>query len=448
MTKTNAGPWALLCTRRFLPLFLVQALGAFNDNVFKNAMVALLTFRLAAELNLELTTHLTMASGLFILPFALLAPAAGQLADGMDKARLMRWVKFAEIVIMVGGAIAFYLRSIEALYVLLFLMGAQSAFFSPIKYGILPQYLPGQELVAGNAMIAAATFLTILLGQILGAKLILADQGILLISVAVIGIAVVGWIASLYAPSAPPMGPAPKVDWTFVRAVWQVCAEARQFRAPWRAIWGTGWFWFVGAIYLALLPAFSRNELGGNEDVYILLLAAFSVGVAIGAFLTNRLLRGEARVGVAPMGSMGIGVFSMLLLVAAQGYQAALGAPAPESVGVSAFLSHPMGWAVLLCLVGVASCAGLFLTPLNVVMQATAPPAARGRVVAASNVVDAALMVASSFVGGFLAAMGLSTAGVYAAVGLACVPVGLLVARWAPETRLGAAILRLWPEKV
>ncbi|MEO0362976.1 MAG: MFS transporter, partial [Pseudomonadota bacterium] len=214
--------FALFRTRRFWPLFTVQFLGAFNDQTFKNAFVALLTYRLADSLAMtagEVEIFIQLSAGLYILPFALCAATAGQIADGMDKARMMRWVKFAEIVLMAIAATAYLTQNLTILMILMFLMGAQSAFFAPIKYGVLPQYMARDEMPPANGLIQGATFLAILLGQIFGAKLVLTDSGVLLVSVAVVLIAVIGWVASFAAPPAPPIGPKPKVDWIMPRAM-------------------------------------------------------------------------------------------------------------------------------------------------------------------------------------------------------------------------------------
>jgi len=199
----------LLGQRRFWPLFWVQFLGALNDHVFKNAFMALLTWRLADRLGLNLDFHVLFAGALYILPFALVAGTAGQIADGVDKARMMRVVKAAEIGLMAAAAVAFHLQSLWLLYLLLFLMGAQSAVFAPIKYAVLPSLLPRRELMAGNGLVQSATFLAIVLGQVLGIKVALAPDGIGAVSGAVIALATLGFLASLYAPPMPPAGPAP-----------------------------------------------------------------------------------------------------------------------------------------------------------------------------------------------------------------------------------------------
>ena len=304
ITTTGAAT-PLLKTRRFAPLFWVQALGAFNDQVFKTGFLVLLTYRLAAEMGLNASLHNTIAGALFIIPFALVSPTAGMVADGVDKARMMRVVKALEIGLMIVGAIAFHAQSLALLYGLLFLMGAQSALFAPIKYGILPQYLGPQELARGNGLIQAATFLAILLGQIVGAKLVLTAYGITAISMGVIAVAILGFVASLYAPAAPPVGTPPRVDWVLPRAMWGVVREGRKVPGAFRAILGIAWFWFTGAAFLALLPPYALEGLHGTNGVFVLLLSTFSVGVAIGALLCARIFGERPAVPMAAWGAGG-----------------------------------------------------------------------------------------------------------------------------------------------
>ncbi|MEO1611874.1 MAG: MFS transporter, partial [Pseudomonadota bacterium] len=198
-SEAASNQFALFKSRRFTPLFSVQFLGAFNDQTFKNAFVALLTYRLADELALtagQVDLYVQISAALYILPFALCAPTAGQIADGMDKAKMMRWVKFVEIILMGIAATAYLTQNLYILFALMFLMGAQSAFFAPIKYGVLPQYMREDEMPSANGLIQGATFLAILLGQIFGATLVLTDSGVLLVSVAVVVISLIGWAAS------------------------------------------------------------------------------------------------------------------------------------------------------------------------------------------------------------------------------------------------------------
>ena len=438
LSEAPSGLIALMGQRRFAPLFWVQSFGAFNDQVFKTGLLTLLTFRLADELGLNASLHNTIGAALFILPFALFAPTAGQFTDGIDKAKMMRFVKGCEVVLMILAAIAYQWQSLTFLYILLFLMGAQSAMFAPIKYGILPQYLRENELISANGLIQAATFLAILTGQIAGAKLILSAAGVTIIGAVVIGIAVAGFIISLFAPSAPPLGPAPKVDWLFPRAMWDVIVAGRKVPKAFDAILAIAWFWFVGATFLTLLPPYAKETLNGNENVFVLLLATFSIGVAIGAILFGKIFGSGARVRTAAWGAGGIALFSVLLWIATAYYtvQMSDGETAIASVratqglgliGVREFMSEPAAWAVLICFALISSCAGLYLTPVNVVLQIESPPNERGRFIACSNTIDAAVMTISAALSAGLTVAGLNQATIFAVVGAT----GIFTAIWA-----------------
>jgi MFS family permease len=437
-----ANQFALLRTRRFLPLFLVQFLGAFNDQTYQKAFVALITFRLAADLDLPLEMLGVIASGLFILPFVIVTPTAGQIADRVDKTKMMRIVKFWEIVVMALAVVGFHTQNVIFLYFVLFLMGAQSAMFAPIKYSVLPQWLRPGELLGGNGLVQAFTFLAIIFGSIAGNELILTDRGVTVVSVVVLGVAIAGFVASLFAPPAPPCGPAERVDPLFPRAIWRLIASSRREKRAFRAILAISWFWFLGATFLSLLPAYAKQALGADEGVLTVLLTAFSVGVALGAAATERLSYGVISVKLPPVGALGIAVLSVELWFATQA------APAPADGALfsrAEFFSSPAGWRILLDFTLLAACAGLYVTPLNAVLQTASPEARRARFIACSNVVDAALMVLSAILVAFFVALGLNAIDVLALFALSGAPMALAVARYAPDTRLGRIALAAFP---
>jgi len=403
------GQFALLRSRRFWPLFSVQFLGVFNDHVFKFAFVSLLTWKLASEKGLEGSLDFLnqLAAGLFILPFALCAPTAGMISDGMDKAVMMRWVKAAEIVLMALAALAFHAGSVTFLFVLLFLMGAQSAFFSPIKYAVLPHYLERHELVAGNGLVASATFIGIILGQIAGMKLVLTDAGVTIVSVAVIAVAVAGFLASLRALPVPPRGEKPKVDWILPRAMVRLLRDCACEREPFFAILCFTWFWLAGAAVLSFIPPMTKETLHGTEDVALILLVTFTLGIALGALMCNSILRGAISYATVPVGALGMMTGLLLLYPALGMYGAGLAADAPLLSGLE-FLARADAWPVLGCFLLMSSFAGLYVVPLSVIYQASSPEAERGRFVAASNVVDSLSMVTSALLAMALLSLGLA----------------------------------------
>lgn len=435
--------FGLLRSRRFLPLFLVQFLGAFNDQVYQKAFVALITYRLADQIGIPIAMLGIIASALFILPFAIIAPSAGQLADRRDKAVLMRWIKAWEIVVMGMAVIGYYTQNVYWLYFVLFMMGAQSAMFAPIKYSVLPQYLHRDELMGGNGLVQGFTFLAIIFGTIIGNELILREWGVVVVSIIVVSIAVIGFIASLFTPSAPPRYSEGKVDWVFPRAIWHLVAMSRGNRPAMRAIKAIAWFWFLGATFLSLLPSYAREELGVNEGVLTVLLAGFSVGVAIGAISSEALSRGRVSVNLPPIGALGLAVMAVELWFATP--------PDPEKgaalLGRAEFFATFTGWRILIDFIVLAAFAGMYVTPLNAVLQAEAPAERRASFVACSNLFDSSAMVLSAGVTAILISIGLPTAETLVLVTLSGLPVSLAVARYAPGTTLGRVALAIWPRR-
>ncbi|MEM7523136.1 MAG: MFS transporter [Pseudomonadota bacterium] len=420
-SEAATNQFALFKTRRFWPLFTVQFLGAFNDQTFKNAFVALLTYRLADSLALtgdDVDLYVQISAALYILPFALCAPTAGQIADGMDKARMMRWVKFVEIILMGIAAAAYLTQSLPILFTLMFLMGAQSAFFAPIKYGVLPQYMKTDEMPPANGLIQGATFLAILLGQIFGAKLVLTDGGVLLVSIAVVVIAIIGWIASFAAPPAPPIGPKPKVDWVMPRAMVRIIADCASEKPAMFAMLALGWFWFAGATFLSLIFQIAKFSLYASEDAALVLLTSFSVGVAIGALLYSVIVKGAVTLMTAPWGAAGIGVGAILFWLAVLNYGA--GFEEPETLlTIGQFLGRFESWLVIGALVMMAMCAGLYVTPFNVEYQVKAPEGRKGQFVACSNVIDSLCMVGSAVIAAvMIGALGVPREMMFAIVGV------------------------------
>lgn len=456
--RPATNQFALLGTRRFLPLFLTQFLGAFNDQVYQKAFVALVTYRLAEQAGIPVAMLGVIASGLFILPFAVVTPTAGQIGDRVDKAVMMRWIKAWEIVVMALAVVGFYMQSIVFLYFVLFLMGAQSAMFAPIKYAVIPQYLHRDELMGGNGLVQASTFLAIIFGTILGNELILREQGevidlylvsfgmpldgIALISSVVVGIAVCGLVASLFAPPAPPADAQGPVDWVFPRAIWNLLKMVAKNPPALKTILAISWFWFLGATFLSLLPAYAKVELGVDEGVLTVLLAGFSIGVAVGAVASEGLSRGAVSVRVPPIGALGLAIMAIELWFATPsepfGAENAL-------VDRAAFFANPGGWRILVDFVLLAAFAGLYVTPLNAMLQALAPDRTRASYIAAANVIDSCFIVVSAAIVGILVAVGVPTATVLVLLTLTGLPMAFLVARYAPESTLGRAALAVWP---
>jgi 1-acyl-sn-glycerol-3-phosphate acyltransferase len=397
----HAGP--LLRSRRFAPFFWTQFLGALNDNVFKNALVILFAFGVAAS-TLSPDVLVNLAGGIFVLPFFLFSATAGQLADKLEKTRIIRAVKLLEIGIMCFGAIGFALRSVPLLLAALFLMGVHSTLFGPVKFSILPQHLAEEELISGNALIETGTFLAILIGTVLGGVLVaLPGVGPLVASATTIALAVAGWAVCRLVPAAAPPDPGMRIRWNPLTETWRLIGFAREIHSVWLSILGVSWFWFYGALLLAQFPGLGRDLLGGDEHVVTLLLSVFSIGVGVGCMLCERLSGEVVELGLVPMGALGLTVFALDLA-----YAAHAAAAAPGGIDVAGFAASARHWRLALDLASLGASGGLFIVPLMAFVQQRSEPAHRSRVIAANNVVNALLMVIAAGFGVVLKTAGVT----------------------------------------
>ena len=438
----------LLKSRRFLPLFVTQFLGAFNDNLFKNALAVLILFRLAAEAEGRGEMLVAIAGGLFILPFFLFSATAGQLADKIDKGRLIRVVKAAEIVVMGLAAAGLAWGRTDFLLAVLFLMGTQSTFFGPLKYGILPQHLEAKELVGGNALIEAATFLAILLGTIAGGLLILAEGGTTIVSVGVVAVALAGWAASLAIPAAPATAPDLRVNWNFIGETRAILKHAAQRRDIFLSILGISWFWLVGATFILLFPPYAKEVLAGDETVVTLFLTVFSIGIGLGSIGCDRLLRGAISARTVPFGALGMAVFSIDLYFASTGLLPATGAAATGNgaIGAGTFLAQAGHWRILADLLLISVFGGLYIVPLYAIVQQRAEADHKARTIAANNVMNALFMVAGAAVAALLFAVGVAVTGIFLVIAAANVIAAWYVCKLLPTELMkgvAAGILRL-----
>lgn len=386
---------SLLKTRRFLPLFLTQFMGAFNDNMLKNALVMLVTYRIAGKTGADAQVLVTLAGAIFILPYFLFSATAGQCADKIDRARLTRIIKLVEIAIMALAAVGFILHSVWFLMFVLFAMGVHSTFFSPIKYAVLPQHLHDDELLAGNAYIESGSFLGILLGTILGGVLVLEAQGEYWVSAALMVVALAGYAASRYIPDAAPPEPDLVIGYNLWKETWRIVDFSRENHRVYRCILGISWFWLVGATFLSQFPAYVKEVLHAAPAVVTLFLTGFSVGIGAGSFLCNRLLKGHIKTTYVFAAICGISVFGIDLYFASLAF-AATAAEATEALSIAAFLSQFSGWRILFDLFMIAVSAGVYIVPLYTVMQHDSLPQHRARIIAANNVVNALFMVGSA----------------------------------------------------
>ena len=387
--------WQLIRSRRFVPLFWTQFLNAFNDNVYKNALVILIIFQGDRLYGIDTNILVTLCAGFFILPYFLFSATAGQLADKYEKSSLMQRIKLAEIFIMGVAVIGFYSNNIILLIILLFMLGTQAAMFSPLKYGILPQHLTEHELIGGNGLINMGTFLAILLGTILGGVLIsIPDYGATIVSVLIIILAILGYTASLFILPAQPSEATLKIRWNIAIETWKMIRCGMEKRSVFIAILAMSWFWFVGATYLSQMPAYAKYVLGGNNEVVTLLLTMFSVGIGTGSVWCERLSKGRIELGIVPIGALGITVFAIGVYFASQPFIAAH-LPAGAQ-GVWQFLAMSGSTQVLIYLVLIGFFGGIYIVPLNAMIQHRSNPLYRARIIAANNILNALMMVASS----------------------------------------------------
>ena len=383
----------LLKRRRFLPFFLTQSLNAFNDNVFKQALIALIAFGAIGLTAKQQETYPTLAHMLFILPFFIFSGMSGQLSDKLDKAKIAVVVKIAEVAIMLVGMIGFVRQDAHLLLAMLFMMGVHSAVFGPLKYGILPQVLHPRELTGGNGLVEMATFLAILLGSIGGTSLILLSSaehpelGKWLVGLVTIGLAVFGVVTAKLIPPVAAPDPTLKINWNPITSTWENLRELRGLRTVLLSCLGISWFWFFASVYFAQLPGYTKEILGGNTQVYTLLLAVFSVGSASGAILCEVLSKRRVEIGLVPFGAMGMTVFGLLL------YFACPQASGNHELTVTQFIAQPYAWKVMLWLFLMAMFSGFFIVPLFAFVQTRSPAHKRSRIIAANNILNAAFMV-------------------------------------------------------
>jgi len=384
----------LLKSKRFLPLFITQFFGAFNDNVFKNAFLIWFTYDIANKLNMNAQLMVTIASGLFVLPFFLFSALAGQLADKFEKSKLVQIIKIAEILIMIFAFVGFYFENINLLLSLIFLMGVHSTFFGPLKYSLLPEHLKNDELISGNALIEGGTFLAILLGTILGGIVVRFTNGVELISFAVITFALVGWIASRSIPKSPSADSRLVISFNIFSQTLKIIDFAKKEKTVWLSIIGISWFWFVGITFLSQFPTYTKDVINGDEFIVTLFLSIFSVGIGIGSVMCNKLLKGQINGRLVPAGSIGITIGIGIFCIANYFYDT------PEQIiSLGEFFSNSCySWLIILGLLVVAISSGIYIVPLYAIMQHRSEAKYLSRIIAANNVLNALFMVISSIV--------------------------------------------------
>ena len=405
---------ALLATRRFWPLALSQAASALVDNLVKNAMVVLAVFGAGSQG----TAFAALAGALFIAPYAILSATAGQLADRLAKPRLILLTKYFELALLLLAALGFILASTPILLAVMFGLGVQAALFSPLKYGILPELLDGRELLPGNGLIEASTFVAILLGTVAGGALVILPGGPIIVAVLGLAVSLSGLLAARAIPALPPAAPELRLDWNLYAETTRVLSAARHIPIIWRSLLGISWFWALGATILAEFPALVRDELGAGGEVVTLLLTIFALGVGIGSLACGKLLHGALTPRLVPWMGLGMSLFLA---------DFAWTASSTTLPTIAAMLTGLQGWRLIADLLLLAACGGAYSVPLYALVQANAPHDARARMIAANNIANAIAMVAGGIVIAALAALGLPASTVL----LMSAVLNLLMAGWA-----------------
>lgn len=397
----NRGQFYLFTRRRFLPFFITQFLGALNDNLFKNALLVIVvsTAIAATDSNTNFITNL--AAGLFILPFFLFSTLAGLLADRYDKAYLIRRIKFAEIVLMLVGCFSLWQANINLMLVVLFLLGVQSAFFGPLKYAIIPQHMSDNELLAANAQVGMGTFVSILLGTLIGGWLVTEPQGPMLLGALIVLVAIIGWLSSCQIPNAPPEKTtnAHRVPFNPIRETAVNYRLAKHNKTVFYCIFSCSWFWLYGACFLTQVPNFAVTILAGDPKLISILLAAFIVGVAIGSLCCTRLSNGKVEPGLVPVGAAGLSLFAIDLYFSSNVFSAI--SSQGGMISPAAFLTMTEGLRIAFDLLFIGLFGGLFIVPIYAMIQQNTEGKTRARVLSVNNIFNALFMVSGSLMGMF-----------------------------------------------
>ncbi len=413
--------FSLFTQRRFAPFFWTQFLGAFNDNVFKTALLTILTYDALSWTSMDVGLLNNLIPGLFILPFVLFSATAGQLADKFEKARLMRLVKLLEIAIMGVAAFGWATHNLWLLVAAVVGMGLHSTLFGPVKYAYLPQHLKPEQLIGGNGVVEMGTFVGILLGEVLGALLVVQKPwGLTLVAGGTLALALIGWLASLRIPHSPPPAPELRISWNPFSESLRNLAYSRANRPLFVALIANSWFWFYGAILLAQFPVYARDYLHGGHDVFVLLLMVFSLGVGAGSLLCERLSNHRIEIGLVPFGAIGLSLFGCDLFLASLQYGAAADAAGGPSqlLDIAGFLRQPGSLRILFDCTLIGAFGGIYVVPLFAVIQTRCDPKHVSRTIAGMNILNALFMVAAALLAMLLLKLGCTIPQIFLATAL------------------------------
>ncbi|MCC5792555.1 MAG: MFS transporter [Legionellaceae bacterium] len=381
--------FSLLKTRFYLPLFITQFLGAFNDNAFKLAILTLISYQISQSQQ-QSEFYQALAGALYTLPFFLFSALAGQMADRFNKAPLTRWIKLWELILMMFGAYALYSRDIMLMLSILTGMGIHSTFFGPIKYAILPQHLPERNLLAATALIESSTFIAILSGTLMGV-LSVAGEDVFYAMVLINAVALLGLIASFFIPDAPSTEPTLRIDWLVPRATYTMLRQIFRNRPVVPVILAISWFWFLGVVAMSKLPDFTHYVLGADQQVFAIFLALFSIGIALGSLTINLLQKGAISLRYVAGIMCFISLFALDLYYASRHLQ-----PGSTLQNMAEFLRRPENWRVMFDFFFFSFAGGMYVVPLYTFLQVHGLMGQKSRTIAANNIINAVFMVLGS----------------------------------------------------
>jgi 1-acyl-sn-glycerol-3-phosphate acyltransferase len=423
----HPNQFSLLKQRRFAPFFWTQFLGAGNDNLFKFAFTVMVTYQLQVSWLAPKMAGLVIGA-LFILPFLLFSATSGQLTDKYDKTRVIRFVKWLEIAIMLLAGWGFWRVDVPVLLACVFLMGLHSTLFGPVKFAYLPQHLSERELTGGNGMVEMGTFVAILLGQVAGGLLVaIPDVGPHYVAFGCVAVALLGRFMAQAIPATPATDPALRINWNPFTETWRNLMLARQNIVVFRSLLGISWMWFFGAVFLAQFPSFAKEVLHGDEHVASMLLVVFSIGIGTGSLLCEVVSKRHVEIGLVPLGAIGMSVFAIDL------YFASRGLPSSGLLGLAAFMAQPAHWRVMADLALLSLFAGLYSVPMYALIQLRSQPSHRARIIAANNILNALFMIVSSVGAGALLAANFTIPQVFLITGLLNAGVAFYIFMLVPE---------------
>jgi len=425
---SHSSQFSLLRQRRFGPFFWTQFLGAFNDNLFKTALLVVLTYDALSWTTLAPSLLNNLIPGLFILPYVVLSATAGQVADKIEKGRLARFVKLLEIGIMAVAAAGWLTHTLWLLIAAVAGMGIHSTLFGPVKYAYLPQHLRADELVGGNGVIEMGTFVGILLGEVMGA--LLAGHGTLgveLVAGGTLLVALLGLATSWRIPLSPAPAPALRISKNIFAESVRNLNYSRKNRTVFLSMLGNSWFWFYGALVLSQFPLFAKDYLHGEHSVFVLLLTIFSLGIGTGSLLCEKLSGRKVEIGLVPFGAIGLSLFGIDL------YLASLAYTNTATVDAMGLLAQHGSVRLLADLLLLGVFGGLFIVPLFALIQTRCDPQHVSRTIAGMNILNAIFMVAAAGVAVFLIGQGFSIPEMFLTTALLNAVVAIYIFSLVPE---------------